>query len=135
MTLHITKVAYGATCLKDLTDRVAVRAAVEGRMFMTTRYIPKRHMEITGKGSLFWIIKHQLVARAPILGFRETGDGKWDILLEPCVIAVHPKSRRAHQGWRYLEAADAPADLIGSDVTGDILPAELASNLAELSLI
>ncbi len=135
MTLHITKVAYGATCLADLADRVAMRAAMEGRMFMTTRYIPKRHQEIVGQGSLFWIIKHQLVARATILGFEETSDGKWNIMLEPRVTAVRPKPRRAHQGWRYLEAADAPEDLIDGSAGGDILPATLASDLAELSLI
>ena len=134
MTLHITKVAYGCSSLNDLTERVEARVRATGGMLMTTRYIPKRAAEIMGQGSLYWIIKHQLVARASILAFAEAPEGRWDIVLEPRVIPVRPIARRAHQGWRYLEAADAPADL-GGELTGDELPAALISELAELSLI
>jgi hypothetical protein len=132
--LHITKVAYGCSSLAELTERVAMRVQGEGRMFMTTRYIPKRHEEIVAQGSLFWIIKHQLVARAAVLGF-EQADGRWNILLEPRVIPVRPYPRRAHQGWRYLEGADAPADLAGGDIAGDELPPDMLGELADLSLI
>ncbi len=134
MSLHITKVAYGCASLSDLTDRVKARAAALGSMRMTTRYIPKRSAEIVGVGSLYWIIKHQLVARAAILGFEEAPEGRWDIVLDPRVVPVRPMARRAHQGWRYLEAADAPVDL-GGELAGDELPATLISELAELSLI
>ncbi len=133
--LHLTKVAYGCTSLADLTERVARRAAVEGQMFMTTRYLPKRHAEILGGGSLFWIIKHQLVARAVIMNFTQNAEGRMDIMLEPRVIPVRPIPRRAHQGWRYLEGADAPSDLIDGSLEGDILPAGLISELSDLSLI
>jgi hypothetical protein len=133
--LHLTKVAYGCTSLADLTERVARRAAVEGQMFMTTRHLPKRHAEILGGGSLFWIIKHQLVARAVILNFAPTAEGRMDIMLEPRVIPVRPIPRRAHQGWRYLEGSDAPADLLDGSMGGDVLPAELISELSDLSLI
>jgi hypothetical protein len=135
MTLHITKVAYGCSSLAELTERVAMRLQSEGRMYMTTRYIPKRHEEIAGKGSLFWIIKHQLIARARITAFEKTEEGRWNILLEPRVIPVRPFPRRAHQGWRYLEGATIPADLVDGSMTGDELPPELIGELSELSLI
>jgi hypothetical protein len=135
MSLHMTKVAYGCASLDELTTRVAGRIASEGRMFMTTRYIPKRHDEIAGQGSLFWIIKHQLIARAAILGFEQNAEGRWDIMLEPRVIPVRPLPRRAHQGWRYLAAADAPADLQDGEATGDAMPPALIGELADLSLI
>jgi hypothetical protein len=133
--LHITKVAYGCQSLSDLTERVAMRSEAEGRMFMTTRYLPKRHAEILGGGSLFWIIKHQLVARATILEFADNGAGRIDIMLEPRVIPVRPFPRRAHQGWRYLDGADAPADMLAALAGSDELPPELIGELAELSLI
>jgi hypothetical protein len=133
--LHLTKVAYGCTSLADLTERVARRVAGEGQMFMTTRYLPKRHTEILGGGSLYWIIKHQLVARAVILNFAPTAEGRVDIMLEPRVIPVRAIPRRAHQGWRYLEGSDAPADLLDGSMGGDSLPAELISELSDLSLI
>jgi hypothetical protein len=133
--LHLSKLAYGCQSLSDLTERVAMRAQAEGRMFMTTRYMPKRHAEILGGGSLFWIIKHQIVARALILDFADNGAGRIDIVLEPRVILVRPTPRRAHQGWRYLEQADAPADMMDAIAGSDELPPALIGELAELHLI
>jgi hypothetical protein len=133
--LHMTKVAYGCQSLVELLDRVSNRVATTGEMFMSTRYIPKRHGEMVGSGSLFWIIKHQLVARAPILEFRSNAEGRYDIMLDPNIIPVVPIPRRAHQGWRYLEPKDAPLDLADGIVSGDRLPPEMLGDLAELSLL
>ncbi len=133
--LHLTKVAYGCSSLTELVDRVAARVASEGTMYMTTRYLPKRHAEISGSGSLFWIIKHHLVARATILGFDANADGKINITLDTDVVPVAPWPRRAHQGWRYLEAVDAPADVLNGSYEGDTLPPELIGKLADLSLL
>jgi hypothetical protein len=134
VTLHITKVAYGQTSLSMLVDTVS-RRAVNGEIMMTTRYLPKRHKEILEGGSLYWIIKHQLVARATILRFQETPEGRHDIVLKARVVAVRGVPRRAHQGWRYLEAADAPADIGEGELAGDPMPADLIGELANLSLI
>lgn len=131
--LHLSKVAFGAHSLDHLAERLAVRAA-EGSLFLTTRYLPKRHVEIAGRGSLFWILKHQLVARSPIIGFGEAAEGKVAILLAMPLVAVRPVPKRAHQGWRYLEAGDAPADLAAGE-SGDTLPAGLARDLAALALL
>ncbi len=135
MALHLTKVAFGATSVADLVARVAARAQ-QGEVRMTTRFLPKRHVEIEGGGSLYWIIRHQLVARAAIRRFEPTPDGRIDIVLDARVMAVQPTPRRAHQGWRYLEGADAPADLAAMG-TGqdDALPPGLLSELADLALI
>ncbi len=131
--LHLSKVAFGAQSLDHLAERLAVRAA-EGPLFLTTRYLPKRHAEIAGLGSLFWILKHQLVARSPIIGFGEAAEGKVAILLGMPLVAVRPIPKRAHQGWRYLEASDAPVDL-GVGESGETLPAGLARDLAALALL
>jgi hypothetical protein len=132
--VHLTKVAFGITSVDQLVERIAMRVA-EGGMVMTTRYLPKRHEEVTGQGSLFWIIKHQLVARSPILSFGEAEGGRVAINLGPELILVAARPKRAHQGWRYLEAADAPADL-GEGGSGlDAMPPALVGKLAELALI
>lgn len=130
MPLHITKVAYGCDSVEFLKERLALRAA-HGPSFLTTRYLPKRHGEIDG-GSLFWIIKHQLIGRTPIVSFGEADGGRVAIHLEPRLILVQPRPKRAHQGWRYLEGADAPPDL-GDGALAE-LPPELAGKLAELGL-
>ena len=131
MALHLTKVAFGTTGVDHLRERLALRG-LDGPVALTTRYLPKRHAEIAGQGSLFWILKHQLVARSPILGFAEAEGGRTAILLDPALVQVVPQAKRAHQGWRYLEGADAPADLGTGDMAS--LPPDLAGKLAELGL-
>lgn len=134
MPLHLTKVAYGCDSLETLRERLALRAA-QGPFDLTTRYLPKRHAEIVEGGSLYWIVKHSLVARSPILGFGEAEHGRTAIRLDPVAILVQARPRRAHQGWRYLEDADAPPDL--GDAAGGIaeLPPELAGGLSRIGLI
>ncbi|HEU4961868.1 MAG TPA: DUF1489 domain-containing protein [Sphingomonas sp.] len=132
--LHITKVAFGNPSVEHLGERLKLRAAT-GPVVLTTRYLPKRHQEIAGTGSLYWIIKHQLVARSPILAFGEAEAGRVAIHIDPALVLVQVRPKRAHQGWRYLEAEDAPADLrSGTSGVADLPPA-LIGKLAELALI
>jgi hypothetical protein len=116
-----------------LTETVE-RRAENGTMFMTTRYRPKRADEMAG-GSLYWIIKHQLVARANLIGFEEAEGGRTNIIVEARVIPVIPTPRRAHQGWRYLPPEDAPADLADGDAGVELMPSSLVSALAEAGLV
>ncbi len=132
MPLHLTKVAYGAQSLEDLHGWFAGRG---DEALLTTRYLPKRHDEIIPGGSLFWIYKHQLVARSPILRFAEAEGGKTHIVISGRLIDVHPVPKRAHQGWRYLADADAPRDLAAGEDPGEALPGQLAADLARLGLV
>lgn len=127
----MTKVAYGAQSLDEVRGWFKARGEVTR---LTTRYLPKRHEEMVG-GSLFWILKHQLVARSEILGFEEAEGGRTAIVISTKLVEVHPKPKRAHQGWRYLEDADAPSDLGADELGGDAIPGELASELARLGLV
>ena len=129
--LHLTKVAYQAQSLEEMHGWFASRGEVAR---LTTRYLPKRHAELVG-GSLFWIYKHQLVARSPILGFEPTEDGRTHILISTRLIDVYPLPRRAHQGWRYLADADAPRDLGEGEEPGEVMPGKLAGELAKLGLV
>ncbi len=136
MPLHMTRIAFGCADLGELEARIAARAeggASEVRL--TTRYRPKRAEEMAG-GSLYWIVAHKIVARSPIRRFDDSGDGRTDICIAPQLIAVRPRPKRAHQGWRYLEGDNAPADLAGGDAgEGDALPAPLSAELAALGLL
>ena len=129
--LHLTKVAFACASLDDLAARIAARGPGPARL--TTRYRPKRHAELIG-GSLFWILKHRLVGRSEITGFAEAEEGRTDIVIVPHVVPVRGIVRRAHQGWRYLEPADAPPDLASGEGDDD-LPAALAGELTALGLI
>ncbi len=131
MPLHLTKVAFGAKSLEDMQGWFATRGA-ETRL--TTRYLPKRHAELAG-GSLFWILKGQLVFRSRILGFEPAEGGKTHIVIATQLIALYPLPCRAHQGWRYLEGKDAPRDLREGENADEVMPGKLASDLARLGLV
>ncbi|WP_347301960.1 DUF1489 family protein [Croceibacterium sp. TMG7-5b_MA50] len=123
----MTKVAFACPNLDVLRDRLAISGHT------TTRFLPKRHTEMVG-GSLFWIMDHALVARSEITGFDQPeAGGRWAIRLSG-LIPVQPRARRAHQGWRYLEAADAPPDLAAGELAGAVLPGKLLRELARLGL-
>jgi hypothetical protein len=130
--LHLTKVAFAIESVDHLAERLRIRAAEGGAL--TTRYLPKRAAEIEG-GSLFWILKHQLVARSPILGFGEAEGGRVAIHLAAELVLVQARPKRAHQGWRYLEAADAPPDLSPGNAGIAELPPRLIGELSALALI
>ena len=132
MALHLTKVAYGAQSLEEIHGWFADRGA---EAFLTTRYLPKRFAEVLEGGSLYWIHKHHLVARSPILRFDDAPGGKTNIVVSTRLIDVRPLPRRAHQGWRYLEDKDIPLDLADGEAGGDPLPLALASELAKLGLV
>lgn len=130
--LHLTKVAFACRDFEALEERIA-RRAVAGEIRIATRMRPKRADELIG-GNLYWIVKHRLVGCLEILRFEDRADGRIDIVCAAALTRVAPALRRAHQGWRYLEDADAPtADDDGTGI-GE-LPAQLYGRLAELALL
>lgn len=131
MPLGMTKLAYGTQSIATLRQWLEGHEA-EART--ATRYLPKRHEEMQG-GSLYWIHEHAIVGRSPLLGFEQREDGRWWIRMEPRLIPVQPRAKRAHQGWRYLAEENAPADLGEGETAGEALPSRLASELARLGLV
>jgi hypothetical protein len=129
--LHMTKVAFACRDLEMLQQRIAGRAAA-GEVRVPTRMRPKRAADLIG-GSLYWIVKHRLIACQQILRLEDREDGRIDIVCSAELVTVAPMPRRAHQGWRYLEEGDAPS---GDDGTGlGALPPQLYGRLAALALV
>ncbi|HLU92172.1 MAG TPA: DUF1489 domain-containing protein [Pedomonas sp.] len=146
MTVHLIKMAVGIDSLEELQDyqRRMATARGDGRMVCRhrTRHAPKRDAELLDGGSLYWVIKRQVAARQEIVGFESIEiEGKTHCLiqLDPEVVPVMPAPRRPHQGWRYLEEADAPADMNSANGTGASgladLPPALLNELRALCLI
>lgn len=133
MPLHLTKVAVGCASLEALESRIARRVTQAGEVRVPTRMRPKRADELIG-GSLHWIVKHRIIARLEILRLEDRSDGRVDIVCSDRLVAVSPKPKRAHQGWRYLEDKDVPGG--EGDGTGVAdLPPGLYSRLAALMLV
>ena len=130
--LHLTKVAFACRDLDMLQRRIESRA-IGSELRVATRMRPKRAAELIG-GNLYWIVKHRLVAGIEILRFEDREDGRIDIVCSAELVSVSPMPRRAHQGWRYLEDANAPsADDDGSGLGQ--LPPRLYGRLASLALV
>lgn len=132
-TLHLTKVAFACRDLDMLQLRVANRM-VDGEVRIATRMRPRRAAELIG-GSLYWIVKHRLIACQKILRFEDRQDGRIDIVCSAELLTVPPHPRRAHQGWRYLKDSDAPR-AGDADSTGVAdLPPQLYGRLSALALV
>jgi len=144
MALHLIKLCVGADSIEDLREWVAHRcleaiaAGGEAQSYHVTRMVPKRQADLLEGGSLYWVIKGQLSARQAILDIVEFTDvdgiGRCKLILGPEVIETMPQPKRPFQGWRYLDAKDAPADLFGPGQAED-MPADLKRELAELGLL
>jgi hypothetical protein len=129
-TLHLTKVAFGCRTLESLQKRVAARSR-DGEVRVTTRIRPKRMEELVG-GSLHWIVKHRIIGRQQILRFDDRADGRIDIVCSDELVILPPMPKRAHQGWRYLEA-EVTEEADPSGVAD--LPPRLYGKLSALALV
>ena len=134
MPLNMTRIAFGAENSAHLRQRLEANASL-GEVRLTTRYLPKRHAEMAG-GSLYWILKHTLIGRSPLIGFMDNGEGRTWIRLRPELIPIRSIPKRAHQGWRYLEGANVPLDLGAGEAEAiDPMPARMVSELLRIGLV
>lgn len=145
MPLHLIKLCVGCDSVADLEDWIAQTLKEKkkrGRKpehIHTTRMLPKRAAELTDGGSLYWVIRGQIACRERILAIRPTtgkdGIKRCQVVLEGKVVLVEPRPRAAFQGWRYLEAKDAPRDLARAAPGAGRMPERMRRELHELGLL
>ncbi len=143
MTLNLLKLAVGIEGVDHLRTVQAQRLWRKGRLVHVTRFRPRRADEILDGGSMYWVVRHRIRVRQRILAFERHeieggGKPKCAIVLDPELIATDPVHRRPHQGWRYLEGADAPRDLGpvgGLEAREEACPPEMAAELRALGLL
>ena len=143
MTVHLQKLSVGSESIQTLADwqtHVVARRQQQGlsaHHIHVTRMFPKRREEILDGGSIYWVIKGNILCRNRIIGLEETtknGNRACGILMDPELIPVLPQPRRAFQGWRYLPGADAPRDLTEAQASEAHLPPSLMAALAEIGV-
>ena len=138
--INLLKLCVGAESVEDLEDWQTSQGHrwPSGRAVHVTRMWPKREAELLAGGSLYWIIKGQVLARQRILGLERVtgGDGidRCALLMDTEVIRTQAAPRRPFQGWRYLAPEDSPRDLPKGRAQEEPLPEELARALAEIGL-
>jgi hypothetical protein len=140
MTTHIIKLAVGIRDFAHLDSVQQERAAARGEP--TTRRAYTRHKpvrpDVLEDGSLYWVVQGTIRCRQRILGFEEEADAEGRkyclFVLDPELVPVVPTQRGPFQGWRYLKADEAPADLKRGD-DGELPPHEMLKELRSLGLI
>jgi hypothetical protein len=145
MTVHLIKLCVGCDTASELAEWQAEHLAKMQKAGKTpehchrTLQTPRRREEILDGGSLYWVIKGFVLVRQRVLDLRADvrGDGIacCGIVLDPELVTTRAHPRRAFQGWRYLEAADAPPDARGLVDERDDLPPGMREALRELRLI
>jgi hypothetical protein len=144
MPLHLIKLCVGCDSVKDLEDWVkeklkALKKGAPREHTHTTRMVPKRADELADGGSLYWVIRGQVMCREKIVAVRpfvdKEGIGRCRIAMVPKVILVEPRPFRAFQGWRYLAPKDAPRDLDRAAPGARDMPETLRRELTQLGLL
>jgi len=145
MTLHLIKLCVGATSIDDLAEwQARVLSGKTGygkvdRLFHSTRMTPKRGEELLDGGSLYWVMAGTIRVRQKLVDIESYKDSegikRCRLVLDPELVPTRPAPRRPFQGWRYLEAKDAPADLPKSAGGSESMPPEMQAELMELGLL
>ena len=109
--LHIAKLCVGVTDIGHLRDLQADRKENIHR----TRSFPRRASEVIDGGSLYWVIAGAMVVRQRITDIVEDtlqdGTSCAALHLHRTLVPVAGRPTKPFQGWRYLDADAAPADL------------------------
>jgi hypothetical protein len=143
--IHMIKLCVGVATLEELEGYREERAHWWGADYgedvhvHRTRTRPRRAAEMEGVSSIYWVISGVIRCRQPILRLAEAIDEQGlpccDIIMSPDLVRTVPRPKGPFQGWRYLDARDAPPD---ADVAGGFAEEgsfELAEELARLGLI
>jgi hypothetical protein len=145
MTVHLIKLCVGCDTVEELAIWQAERLKRLKRARKTpelchrTLQTPRRRDEVLDGGSLYWVIKGFVFVRQRVLDLRpdakDDGTACCGIVLDKELVATRAHPRRAFQGWRYLEVADAPKDAGVVDAAVEDMPRGMRDELRELRLI
>jgi hypothetical protein len=145
MSLNLIKLCVGCDSVAELSSwirqRIKQKKARKEKPehIHTTRMVPKRVDELLDGGSLYWVIRGQIMCRQDLVAIRpfvdKDGVGRCRLVLRPKVVPVEPRPFRAFQGWRYLDGKDAPRDLDHAAPGARNMPEQMRRELRELGLL
>jgi hypothetical protein len=138
LTYHLKKIAVGIETIERLSIRQGMLFSAYGKIIHTTRNMPKQKETLIKTGSIFWIIKRNILVRQKILDIisviRSDGSKGCEIELDKDLVRVIPTPMKPFQGWRYYMSDNAPPDLNLSNLEDEDLPEKINSELIKLGL-
>ncbi len=140
MVLHLKKLCVGVDSPQQLAAWRAARDTGAPPSFIT-RSMPRRRDEILAGGSIYWIFKGWMAARQRIVEIEAVRDRNGRpacaLVFDPELFLTRPVPHRPFQGWRYLTAEDAPADIgsLQDLAAAEMPPLQIGRELGELGLL
>jgi hypothetical protein len=145
MALHLIKLCVGVDSIRELDEWIKERLAEKKKKkqplehIHTTRMMPTQKEALLDGGSLYWVIKGVISCRQKLIDLRPFADKegvkRCRVVMEPKLVTVVPKPRSAFQGWRYLKANEAPADLAKGEKGVAAMSEEMRRELHEMGLL
>lgn len=139
MICHLIKLSVGVEDVGHLARIQERRLKKEGVLAHITRNTPKRSRKLLQGGSIYWVIRKFIRVRQRLLGVerRVDDDGRpfCALIMDPRLVMTELREFRAFQGWRYMDATDAPPDLAEGPVGDGCLPEAMAAELRGLGLL
>jgi hypothetical protein len=145
MSLNLIKLCVGCDSVAELSTWIKQRLKQKKARkekpehIHTTRMAPKRVDELLDGGSLYWVIRGQIMCRQDLVAIRpfvdKDGVGRCRLVLRPKVVPVEPRPFRAFQGWRYLASKYAPRELDRAAPGARNMPEQMRRELRELGLL
>ncbi|HSR75940.1 MAG TPA: DUF1489 domain-containing protein [Xanthobacteraceae bacterium] len=145
MSLNLIKLCVGCDSVAELSTWIKQRLKQKKARkekpehIHTTRMVPKRADELLDGGSLYWVIRGQIMCRQDLVAIRpfvdKDGVGRCRLVLRTKVVPVEPRPFRAFQGWRYLQSKDAPRDLDRAAPGARNMPEQMRRELRGLGLL
>ena len=132
--IHLVKLVVGVSSIEELIARQAQTqntrqyAGFDTPLpIVRTRSCPRQKEALLKGGSLYRVISGMIVCRQELKAIekeiRSDGSEGTVLFLSPVLIRVEARPMLPFQGWRYLSAADAPADKepVASDFSQSLL--------------
>ena len=143
--VNLIKLCVGIDSLSELEERQS-RLILPKKFknpknftFHLTRMYPQREKEILSGGSLYWVIKGQILGRQKISFLERIKDEnnikRCLIVLEKKIYITQTLPRKPFQGWRYLEPEVSPKDVSIYNKSDEELPHNLKLELYKIGVL
>ncbi|MCZ7642284.1 MAG: DUF1489 family protein [Pseudorhodoplanes sp.] len=145
MPLHLLKLSVGTESVDELQKWIRAKMkerkkkGQKAERIHTTRMVPKRIDELLDGGSIYWVIRGQIMCRERLIDIRpfvdKDGIGRCHLVLDPEMRSGRATAVPGLPGLALPSREDAPRDLDRSAPGLAAMPEPMRRELRELGLI